>query len=84
MDTLEREFRQERRDRGSPPQFLDSCISEWGDGNMPVEYAGLTPGFFGLDQINIRLSRIMVGRGDVNVSLSVDGIVTNTVQINIR
>jgi uncharacterized protein (TIGR03437 family) len=52
--------------------------------NLLVEYAGLTSGFLGLDQINVRLTRNLIGRGDVNVSLTIDNTATNTVQINVR
>jgi len=41
-------------------------------------------GFVGLDQVNVRLSRALAGRGEVDVSLSVDGRITNTVRINVR
>ncbi len=39
---------------------------------------------FGLDQINVRLKRNLIGRGDVDVSLTVEGMATNAVQINVR
>ena len=39
--------------------------------------------FAGLDQLNILLERALIGRGLVDVVVTVDGIVANVVQINI-
>ena len=50
----------------------------------PVEFAGAVPGFVGLDQINARLPRTLVGRGDAEVILTVDGQAANTVQVNFK
>ncbi len=52
----------------------------------PVEvlYAGEQGGFVGLDQINLRLPRSLIGRGEVDVVLTVNGRSTNPVQISIR
>jgi uncharacterized protein (TIGR03437 family) len=63
---------------------LAAVSANVGGVSLPAEYAGLAPGFFGLDQINVRLTRNLVGRGDVNVLLTVDGVATNAVQINVR
>ena len=41
-------------------------------------------GFVGLDQVNVRMSRALIGRGEVDVKLSVDGRAANTVQVKIR
>lgn len=47
-------------------------------------YAGAAPGFVGLDQINIALSRALIGRGKVNVSLSAaGGSASNLVEIEV-
>jgi uncharacterized protein (TIGR03437 family) len=50
---------------------------------VPVLYAGpnTDPG---VDQLNIELPRSLSGRGDVDVTLSVDGKAANTVRINLR
>ena len=50
----------------------------------PVLYAGAQGDFVGLDQINVRIPVSLVGRGEVDVVLIVDGQISNTVQINIR
>ena len=55
-----------------------------GGTNSEVLYAGEAPGFVGLDQVNSRLARSLVGRGEVEVMLSADGKAANTVRISIR
>ncbi|HEX4947273.1 MAG TPA: hypothetical protein VFZ34_11440 [Blastocatellia bacterium] len=51
---------------------------------MTVEYAGKQNQFVGLDQINIRLSRSLIGRGDVDVRLMIEGRAANVVKINVK
>lgn len=55
-------------------------------GGVPVEvlYAGAQGGFFGLDQINLRLQRTLAGRGEMDVTLKVDGRTANIVRVNIK
>jgi uncharacterized protein (TIGR03437 family) len=49
-----------------------------------VVYAGGQGALTGLDQINLRLPRSLAGRGEVEVTLTVDGKVVNTVRIHVR
>jgi uncharacterized protein (TIGR03437 family) len=49
-----------------------------------VLYAGAAPEFVGLDQVNVRLSRALIGRGEIDVALNVEGRAANTVRINVR
>jgi uncharacterized protein (TIGR03437 family) len=64
---------------------LSAVTATAGGVSVPVTFAGEAPGFVGLDQVNIGpLARSLAGRGDVNVSLSVDGKATNTVVVNIK
>jgi uncharacterized protein (TIGR03437 family) len=49
-----------------------------------VTYAGPQGSFVGLDQINVRVPRNLAGRGEVDATLMVDGLVANTVKVNIR
>jgi len=51
---------------------------------VPVLYAGPTPGFAGLDQVNVVLPAAFQGVGVSNVVLTVDGQVSNTVTIDIQ
>ncbi len=55
-------------------------------GTTPGEvlYADVAPGYVGVDQINVRLSRALVGSGDVNVVVTVEGKAANTVRIRIQ
>ena len=47
-----------------------------------VVYAGPHCCYIGVDQVSIRLPRVLAGRGDVDVQVSVDGKPVNTVKIN--
>jgi uncharacterized protein (TIGR03437 family) len=40
--------------------------------------------FLGLDQVNVLLPRSLIGRGEVDVVLTVDGKTANTIRINVR
>lgn len=55
-------------------------------GGEPAEvlYAGITPGFVGLDQVNVKVPRSLAGRGEVDIKLLVDGKESNKVTINIK
>lgn len=50
---------------------------------VPVLYAGRQGDFIGLDQINIGLPRQLLRRGEVALTLEVDGMIANTVRISI-
>lgn len=52
--------------------------------DAPVTYAGLQPTLTGLDQINVRLPRTLIGRGEVDVVVTVDGKTTNATRIHIK
>jgi uncharacterized protein (TIGR03437 family) len=47
-------------------------------------FVGAQGGFVGLDQVNIPLSRALIGRGVVNLTLTVDGKTSNTVTVSIK
>jgi uncharacterized protein (TIGR03437 family) len=49
-----------------------------------VVFAGDQGGFVGLDQANIRIPRSLIGRGEIDVALRVDGKLTNTLKVNIK
>lgn len=49
-----------------------------------VLYAGSTTGLAGVDQINVPLPATLAGRGEIPVTLTVDGKTTNAVRINVK
>lgn len=57
---------------------------EIGGVTIPVEYADVAPGFFGLDQVNIKLPASLDNRGEVDLTLLVDGQRSKTLKINIK
>ncbi|MBP6823606.1 MAG: hypothetical protein KA368_18800, partial [Acidobacteria bacterium] len=63
---------------------LAAASASVGGANAELLYLGNQGGFVGLDQANIRLSRTLIGKGDVEVKLTVDGKASNTVRINIK
>jgi uncharacterized protein (TIGR03437 family) len=52
--------------------------------NATVEYFGAQGSFVGLDQVNILLPRTLIGRGEVEVALNVQGQAANPLRISIR
>jgi uncharacterized protein (TIGR03437 family) len=51
--------------------------------DLPVEYAGPAPGFFGLDQINVVLPAELDGAGTINVTVTAGGAASNSVSAQI-
>ena len=68
------------RDSGS----LAAVKATVGGVDAKVTYAGAQGGFDGLDQINLLLPRSLAGRGEVEVSLTVNGRAANLVRVNIH
>jgi len=63
---------------------LGGVAAKIGGVDSQVLFAGPASGFAGLDQVNIRLSRNLVGRGLVDFELVVDGQAANVVKLEIR
>ncbi|MEP7273086.1 MAG: DUF5666 domain-containing protein, partial [Acidobacteriota bacterium] len=63
---------------------LASVSAKVGGVDAQVTYAGPQGTFVGLDQVNLLLARSLIGRGEVDVSLLVNGKAANTVSVNIR
>ena len=64
---------------------LDNVRCSIGGIDLPVEYAGPEgSGGPGLDQVNVRLTPNLKGLGVASLALSVDGIPSNTVSVDIR
>jgi uncharacterized protein (TIGR03437 family) len=55
-----------------------------GDVNATVAYAGGQTGLVGLDQVNGIIPRSLIGRGELDVVLTVDGKTANTVKVRIK
>ncbi len=63
---------------------LSAVAAKLGGVDCQAPYAGAQGGFAGLDQINVRLSRSLIGRGEVDVALTVDGQAANIVKVQIK
>jgi len=63
---------------------LDNVRCIIGGVSAPVLYAGPQNGFQGLDQVNVQIPAELAGRGEVNVTLSVDGQLSNTVTVSFQ
>jgi uncharacterized protein (TIGR03437 family) len=62
---------------------LSAVTAKIGIDDAQALFAGAQGGFFGLDQVNLLLSRQLIGYGELPVQLTVDGQTTNVVTINI-
>lgn len=63
---------------------LQSTIVKIGGLDGQTLYAGAQGDWVGLDQVNLRLPRTLVGRGEVEVMLMVDGRAANPARISIK
>jgi len=52
--------------------------------NAELLYAGPQGDFIGLDQVNVHLPRTLAGRGEVNLTMTADGVPANTVTISVK
>lgn len=60
---------------------LPTVSASIGGASSEVIFAGPQGGLVGLDQVNLVLSRNLVGRGEVNVAMTVDGKTANTTKV---
>jgi uncharacterized protein (TIGR03437 family) len=63
---------------------LSAVSANIGGLDAPVLGAGAQGQFAGLDQVHVRLPRLLAGRGEVDIVLTVDGRTANTVKVNIK
>jgi uncharacterized protein (TIGR03437 family) len=63
---------------------LSSVTCTIGGISARVDYAGSVASLAGLDQANVLIPRSLIGRGQVDLVLNVDGRPANTVKVNIR
>ncbi len=61
-----------------------SVIATIGGVESQILYAGKQPEYIGLDQINIRLSPSLKGRGLITITLKIDDQLCNPVQISVK
>ena len=63
---------------------LANVTATVGGTNAQVLYAGAKGSLVGLDQINVLIPRSLIGRGEIDVVLTVNGKTTNTVRVSIK
>ncbi|MBL8186373.1 MAG: hypothetical protein JNK38_00110 [Acidobacteria bacterium] len=63
---------------------LSAVTVQVGNVVAPLNFAGAQMDFVGLDQINALLPRSLAGQGDVDVVVSVDGLMANPLRVNIK
>ena len=63
---------------------LSAVSVKIGGADSEVLFAGTAEGFFGLDQLNARIPRSLIGKGDVDLELTVDGVKANVMKLRIR
>lgn len=49
-----------------------------------AQFAPAQPNFAGLDQLNVRVPRSLIGRGEVDVAVRVDGRAANTARVSVK
>jgi len=63
---------------------LSAVGCQIGGETAEVQYASLVSAYVGLDQINVVVPRILAGRGEQDVRLTVEGRAANTVTVKIK
>ncbi len=63
---------------------LGAVSLKFGGADSEVLFAGAAEGFFGLDQLNARIPRSLIGKGDIDLELTVDGVKANVLKLKIK
>lgn len=63
---------------------LSAVTMKIGGADAAVSFAGPQSDFVGLDQLNVPVPRALSGRGEVDITLTVDGKAANTVRVSFR
>lgn len=63
---------------------LDKVRAQIGGTDVEVLYAGAQGGFVGQDQVNLTLPRSLAGRGEMPITLTVEGMLANPVTLSTR
>jgi uncharacterized protein (TIGR03437 family) len=61
-----------------------NVLAKIGGVDAPVGYAGPQGSFVGEDQLNLQIPRSLAGRGDVAVTVTVEGRIANSINVAIR
>jgi uncharacterized protein (TIGR03437 family) len=73
---------------GQPATAAADCVNQvqvtLGGRAVAPDYAGITPGFVGLYQINVRIPADLAATGDVPLKVTVAGVDSNTVTIAVK
>lgn len=73
---------------GTGPDIAANCINPVkvtiGSRTIDPDYAGVTPGYAGLYQVNFRIPADLEATGDVPVKLTIAGVESNAVTISVR
>jgi uncharacterized protein (TIGR03437 family) len=64
--------------------LLTNVTATIGGTPVTVQYAGPQGDFVGLDQLNLLLPRTLIGKGEADLVVTVDGKVANTMRVNIK
>jgi uncharacterized protein (TIGR03437 family) len=62
----------------------ETATATLGEANAEVLYTGAQGNLVGVDQVNLRISRALAGRGNVDAVLRVDGKTANPVTVNFK
>jgi uncharacterized protein (TIGR03437 family) len=63
---------------------LADVTVEIGSMSLPASFAGASPNYTGLDQVNVLLPQSLAGSGTVNVSVSISGTSSNEVTVDFQ
>lgn len=63
---------------------LSAVMASIGGALVETLFAGAQADFVGLDQVNLPIARSLMGRGEVDIALSVDGVSANVVRVSIK
>lgn len=69
---------------GTGIRYRSNLTAQIGGMAAQVSFAGAQGSLVGLDQVNVLLPRSLIGRGEVDVVLTVDGKAANTVKVSIK
>jgi uncharacterized protein (TIGR03437 family) len=63
---------------------LSAVTAKIGGLDSEVSFAGAVAELFGVDQVNLLMSRALAGRGEVDVVITADGKMTNAVRVSVK